>query len=374
MSDLSQDPNYIQKPKIRHKNSLRRWFVLLAGILFIVVIALFFALRPSPKTVIEFVVQQYPTFAPPTYPVQQMVASANDYRVLQTFESQLSIQDFTVDLEKGVITPQPAIPIFSGMIPLGFSTSSTAISSNLDALWSSAGNVTMFMSSENVKQTIALNVPTKVSFSQDGSRFVVMSSLGNVLVFDTQTRSVIYELPIAFNNNQYATLNHNGTRLLISGLYANGHLFDLSSSTPQSIPSVVPQVAVEPVLLASNQIIDYTGSEIFVVDGIHRAGHFFPYTLGTIGKIQVSFDNKWLAIQTQNYLSVINLHTLLEAPGYSDFYFNSIDFDDTLFAIAFSSDNQTIGVYTFGSDNQPHLSIVDIVTMTIVASTETTTP
>ena len=376
MSEFHEDnlnTDYKDKSKRNQKNGSLWWLFGLIGLGLVILMAtsLFLATRPTPKTVMEFAVQQYPTFAAPSLSTQAMVATTNGFAVLATAYDALSLNTFLVNLNLNQVLSQVSVPIAYGA---GYSSSvaSAAINPSLDLLWSNYGNVTMFMSAEGLRQTVALNAIARVAFSGDGSRFALLTSLGEIVVYDTASRAILYEMPKAdYAGQSFVAFNQNGTKLIISGMYSNAQFYDLSGSAPQLQTTALPAVNADPIFLSSGEIIGINNNAVIVVNG--DSVKTLPLSdprCSMATQIKVSSDETTLAIMGQSNLCVTDVPTMLSTVSDETLNTRVLDLQFTPSAIAFSSDSQTIGVYTM-SYTEPYLYVVDVASMTIVAKMDT---
>jgi hypothetical protein len=385
MSDLHEDNlnrDYKDKPKRKTKNSSRvALFAVLGAVLMIGGATLAFLVsRPttSTATVKEFPVQPYPTFPVLQSTTQDMVATDSGFAVLTTDYQSLSLETFLVNLNTKEVLRQASVPIAYGA-GSGYSGSvaSAAISPNLDLLWSNYGNVTMFMSAEGVRQTVALNALTNVAFSGDGSRFALLTSLGEIVVYDTATRAILTEISDPqYGSNVFFTMNQDGTKLLTSSFYTTGKVYDVNSGQIQVVNSTMPAVSVPPVFLASGELVGINYNAVVVMnEDTPKTLPLSQQGCENATQIQVSSDDKTLAIMGQFGLCVVDMASVLAAADDGvTVNVQTVDLKVLASAIAFSKDNQTIGVFAANSGYESHLYVVDLASMSIVAATEGALP
>ena len=372
MSDLHEDnltTDYKEKTKRKAKNGSRRWLFGLIGLALVILVAtsLLLATRPAPKTVMEFEVQMseglYGNYT-------DMMALDDSYRVATNTENGVEKIDFFIEKNMFYGTSQFLLSDSNFYSPV-------AISPALDIIYTDNTYTTYIISTEGARQTIALNAPITTIFSEDGTRFGLYDQKGQVVIYDTKSRIILHELKL-FEPSPYHpytfVLNQDGTRLLVLGYYVPHDLYDLSGENITPIENDLPHLWGNTVFLNSNKLLTIESATLRIIDEESVVNHPIE-NLGccSMNQILVTSDEKWLLIHIYDIVSIVNLQDLSQLENGESIKSKSVTTSDPIVAVAFSKDNKSFAIYT-QRDDMSHLSILDLATMTIIASTETTTP
>jgi hypothetical protein len=304
-----------------------------------------------------------------------MVATTNGFIV---FMPDLILHTFEVNLDRKTVSTQVTSAVeYPYKDNFTRPPDSTIISTNLDLLFTSKEDVATFMTATGDRQNIPipLNNVNKFAFSGDGSRFVLLTELGVIVVFDTASLSILYEMPEgAYTGQLFVSFNGNGTKLLVSDYHTPAILYDLSGSAPQLLSTPLQKVSANPVLLSTGEIITVYNNDIIVANG--QGVKSLPIAdsrCEMANQIRISPNEKFLALTQQSAfmlppnLCIADVSALFSATDRDSVNLRVLELLWIPSAIAFSSDSRIIGLHTLGRNAYPHLSIVDHITMTIVA-------
>ena len=89
---------------------------------------------------------------------------------------------------------------------------------------------------------------------------------------------------------------------------------------------------------------------------------------------KASPDGQWLFGNSGWFFCIIHVPTLLEAEDSLTVTPQTLEFSEDLSSFAFSRDSKYVAVYTLDNQFNPILRILDLATMTIIASTQEETP
>lgn len=371
MSDHDDDnlsSDYKEKTKRKAKRGSRRGPV---GVFLLALLAglgalTYFALRPVPKTVMEFVVQHYPIFHGRIYTA--IAETDSGYRVVRHTPETIEYVDYAVDFSQGSVTKQNTVTLYGRSNP-----KPVAISPTLDIFYTDSSYTTYVISANGDRQVISINAPVYTEFSGDGSRFAIYDTVKNVVVYDLETRSILHEIQldgVPDHSRHGIKLNFTGSKIKLRS-YNEDVIYDLSGLTAYPVANL-QHLADYSTFLPSGELVSVLGTDVTIVGGqISRKILEIPCN---DNMTKASPDGQWLFGNSGWFFCIIHVPTLLEAEDSLTVTPQTLEFSEDLSSFAFSRDSKYVAVYTLDNQFNPILRILDLATMTIIASTQEETP